>query len=113
MIVTIIRLYDHHADAANVVRRLKEAGVPERLLSDTVHTSLWFASEEAGDWQLAFGFGMVAENPAAFRVTQRAQHSSFYSLRCLSQLTGRYAEIGKHGLVKAPLSSHGIFIPRF
>lgn len=28
-IVTIVRLYDHHTDAADAVRRLRDAGVPE------------------------------------------------------------------------------------
>ena len=30
MIITIVRLYDHHTDAANAVRALQKAGVPER-----------------------------------------------------------------------------------
>jgi hypothetical protein len=33
MIVTIVRLYDHHTDAANAVRELQKAGVPERDIS--------------------------------------------------------------------------------
>jgi hypothetical protein len=33
MIVTIVRLYDHHTDAANAVRELRKAGVPERDIS--------------------------------------------------------------------------------
>jgi hypothetical protein len=33
MIVTIIRLYDDHTDAANVIRELRDAGVPEADIS--------------------------------------------------------------------------------
>ncbi len=33
MIVTIARLYDHHTDAANAVRELRNAGLPERDIS--------------------------------------------------------------------------------
>ncbi len=33
MIVTIVRLYDHHADAAGAVRELQKAGVPEHDIS--------------------------------------------------------------------------------
>jgi hypothetical protein len=33
MIVTIVRLYDHHTDAANAVQELQKAGVPEPDIS--------------------------------------------------------------------------------
>ena len=33
MIVTIVRLYDHHTDGANALQELQKAGVPERDIS--------------------------------------------------------------------------------
>lgn len=33
MIITIVRVYDDHTDAANAVRALQEAGIPERDIS--------------------------------------------------------------------------------
>lgn len=33
MIITIVRLYDHHTDAANAISALREAGIPERDIS--------------------------------------------------------------------------------
>jgi hypothetical protein len=37
MIVTIVRLYEGHAEAANVIRELREAGVPEADISILTH----------------------------------------------------------------------------
>jgi hypothetical protein len=68
MIVTIIRLYDHHDDAANVVRALREAGVPEHDISllarsDRVHgaaTGAEIGAAIGGLAGLITGLGLIA-----------------------------------------------------
>jgi hypothetical protein len=68
MIVTIVRLYDHHEDAAKAVRALQEAGVPERDISilcrnDRVHgaaTGAEIGAAIGGLAGLVTGLGLVA-----------------------------------------------------
>ena len=68
MFVTIVGLYDHHDDAAQVVRALQEAGVPERDVSvlvrhDRVHgaaTGAEIGAALGGLAGLVTGLGLVA-----------------------------------------------------
>jgi heat induced stress protein YflT len=68
MIVTIVRLYDHHSDAANAVHELRKAGVPERDISilsrdDRVHgaaTGAEIGAAVGGLAGLLTGLGLIA-----------------------------------------------------
>ncbi len=68
MVVTIVRLYDHSDAAANAVRALREAGIPERDVSilcrnDRVHSAATGAEIGAAMGALAgliTGLGLVA-----------------------------------------------------
>jgi hypothetical protein len=67
MIVTIVRLYDHHTDAADAVRALQEAGVPERDISilsrdDRIHgaaTGAEIGAAVGGLAGLLTGLGLI------------------------------------------------------
>jgi hypothetical protein len=67
MIVTIVRLYDHYDDAANSVRALREAGVPEHDISilcrsDRVHgaaTGAEIGAAIGGLTGLVAGLGLI------------------------------------------------------
>ena len=67
MNVPIVRLYDHHDDAANAVRALQEAGVPERDISilcrsDRVHgaaTGAEIGAAVGGLAGLLTGLGLI------------------------------------------------------
>jgi len=68
MIVTIMRLYDHHTDAADAVHALREAGIPEHDISvlsrdDRVHgaaTGAEIGAAVGGLAGLVAGLGLVA-----------------------------------------------------
>jgi hypothetical protein len=68
MLVTIVRLYDHHTDAANALRALQKAGIPERDISilsrdERVHgaaTGAEIGATAGGLAGLLAGLGLIA-----------------------------------------------------
>jgi hypothetical protein len=68
MVVTIVRLYDHHTDAADAVSALREAGIPDRDISilsrdERVHAAARGAEVGAALGGLAgllTGLGLIA-----------------------------------------------------
>lgn len=68
MLVTIVRLYDHHDDAANAVRALKDAGIPEHDISlltrdhraSSAATGAEIGAAVGGLTGLLVGLGLIA-----------------------------------------------------